>query len=49
MKYFLKSHILVLVLSLCLSAVLSFWALEKDSCFEINVDQQIKIKAGVCI
>lgn len=46
MKNFIKSHTLLLGIALCLSAVLSFWAIEKDSCLEINVDGKLKIKAG---
>ena len=46
MKNLLKSHVLILSITICLSAALSFWALEKDSCFEINIDNKVKIKAG---
>ena len=46
MKNLIKSHTLLLSLALCLSAVLSYSALEKDSCFEISVNERIKIKAG---
>ena len=46
MRNFLKFHTLLLGVALCLSAVLSFWALERDSCFEVNVDGRVNIKAG---
>ena len=36
-------------LALCLSAMLCFWALEKNNCFEIQINEKMKIKAGHCI
>ena len=45
MKDLIRSHTLLLSLSLCLSAILSFWALEKDNCLEIDVEK-IKIKVA---
>ena len=49
MKSFLKSHTLLLSLALCLSAVISFQALEKNNYFEIEINKGIKIKAGYCM
>ena len=46
MNNFLKSHTLLLSLALSLSAILSFWALEKESCLEINMDEKLKIRAA---
>ena len=46
---FLKSHVPLAILTLLLTAILSQQALEKQSCFEINVSKEIKIKAGNCI
>ena len=46
MRDFIKSHTLVLVISICLSAGLANLAIQKNSCFEINVDERVKIKAG---
>ena len=48
MKDYLKTQILVLSLAICLFAILSFWALEKNSCFEVNLIKQLTVKAGFC-
>ena len=48
MKNLIKSHTLILILALCLSTILSFQALEKNSCFEVDVSKQVKVKAGRC-
>ena len=48
MKNFLKSYTLLLSMALFLLGFLSFWAIEKVSCFEISIKEQIKIKAGFC-
>ena len=49
MKNFIKSHTLLLSLALCLSTVLSFWALEKDRCFEIKMKERLEIKVNCMI
>ena len=41
MNDFLRSHTLITGLALCLIGFLSFWALEKDKCFEINIEDFI--------
>ena len=46
MSSFLKSHTLVISITLGLVAFLSFWALEKDKCFEIKIQKGIEIKVN---
>ena len=48
MKGFLKSPTLFLSLTLFLLGFLSFWAIEKVSCFEMSINKQIQVKAGLC-
>ena len=48
MKDYLKSQTLILSLALWLSAILSFTALDKNSCFEISLNEKTNIKAGLC-
>ena len=48
MKDYLKSQTLILSLALCISGILGFWALQKNSCFEVSLSEEIKIKVGVC-
>ena len=48
MKDFLKSHTLIASISLFLIGFLSFWALEKDKCFEMVLKKEILIKVN-CI
>ncbi len=45
MNSFLKSHTLLLSLTLCLSTILIFWALTTDRCLEIT-SKEIEIKAS---
>ena len=46
MSNFLKSHTLVVCFALFLVALLSFWAFEKDRCFEISSEKRINIKVN---
>ena len=48
MNNLIKSHVLVMIFIICIAGFISFWAIQKSSCFEINVDKQIKVKAGYC-
>ena len=48
MNKFLKSHIVLVSSALCLTTFLSFWALEKNSCFEVNISKKLNVKAGLC-
>ena len=49
MKNFLHSHTVLISIALCFSTILSYQALEKNNCFEIQISEKIKIKAGYCI
>ena len=42
----LKSHTLIAILGLCLIGFISFWALEKDKCFEIRIKKGFQIKTN---
>ena len=48
MKNYWKSYSMLLTLALCSSTFLGFWTLEKDSCLQIDLIQEIKIKIGFC-
>ena len=48
MNSLIKSHILVMTFIACIVGFISFWAIQKSGCFEINVNKQIKVKAGYC-
>ena len=43
MNKFLKSHILFMYIGLSLATFLSFWAPEKDKCFEIKIREELGI------
>ena len=43
---FLKSHTLITTFTLCLVGFLNFWALEKNKCFAIRIQQKIIIEAN---
>ena len=45
MKNFLKSHTLLLGLTLCLSTTLIFWALTTNTCLRIK-SQSVEIEAS---
>ena len=49
MKNLLKSHTLVVIIALCLSTILSYQAIKQNNCFEIQINERTKIKAGYCI
>ena len=49
MNNFLKSHTLLVILSLLLTGILSQQALKEKSCFEIQINQKTSVKAGNCI
>ena len=46
MKSLLRSHVLLSSIVLSLSGILSFWGLKTDRCFELNVSEQVEIRAG---
>ena len=48
MKDYLKSQTLILSLALSISGILGFWALQKNSCLEVSLTKEIKIKVGIC-
>ena len=49
MKILLKTHTLVVIIALCLSTILSCLAIIKNNCFEIQIDEKARIRAGYCI
>ena len=48
MKSFLHSHTLVTIIALSLSSILSYQAIRQNNCFEIQINEKTKIKAGYC-
>ena len=48
MKNFLKSHTLLLALSLCLLTILAICTLEKKSCLKIAIYKQMEFIIGSC-
>ena len=46
MNNFFKSHMLIVIISLCLITFLSFHALEKNNCFKINISEELNIEAA---
>ena len=49
MRNLLRSHTLIVIIALCLSTILSCLAIIKNNCFEIQIDEKTRIKAGHCI
>ena len=48
MNSFLKSQTIVIIITLCSITFISFWTLEKNSCFEMKLkDNEIKI-GSIC-
>ena len=43
-----KSNVLIMTFATCIIGLISFSAIRENSCFEIDVIKQIKIKAGYC-
>lgn len=48
MANFWKSNVLLMSISLCLLATVSIWTLEKNSCFQITIQEKISMKVGLC-
>ena len=46
MNKFVRSQVLIISASLCLVTLISFWSLEKDRCFEIEMREGIKLKVN---